>query len=382
MVNNCTNNDPALRLLRGVTRNMTLTIYGGDGETPVDLSDVELRVVVQREGTHDQYVPEVEVTGASHNKVTFVWPANRQVDGRYFIDLVGDFGETGVSRTNWHGKNGIELVEWSELTSQTEVANLEIESVELTGTMETAATADPGATLATVAYTGDYADLLNKPASRILTSSKSSVPGSTGPVSKSNLATALGITTNQVDGLFSGEYDTVVFGSIVGKVLCVNSTKCEITVAHKVYAMYGTSGQYYWDSLGNDLYYAEDARNKAQQVSLETRLTNLYPTVPAVYNFVRPAVQMQLAGGLKPNVLYRLGTLTGEATIAFATPEDNAIENEYKLTFDTSATAPDITWPNNITWTGNCLANGAPSLSASKHYEVSVEDGYGIIVEM
>ena len=105
-----------------------------------------------------------------------------------------------------------------------------------------------------------------------------------------------------------------------------------------------------------------------------------------VYSEVHPAVEnSEPVGGMLPNVKYNLGTLTGTVTIGFASPTDNTIENEYKFTFDTDTTAPTITWPNSITeWQGNCLDSSTPpvpNIKASKHYEVSVEDGYAIIVE-
>lgn len=90
----------------------------------------------------------------------------------------------------------------------------------------------------------------------------------------------------------------------------------------------------------------------------------------------------QPAGGMLPNVEYDLGTLTGSVTIAFASASNNSIVNEYMFTFDADSTAPTITFPNSVTsWQGNCLNNGAPAISASKHYEVSVIGAYGIIVE-
>lgn len=102
-----------------------------------------------------------------------------------------------------------------------------------------------------------------------------------------------------------------------------------------------------------------------------------------VYDFVLPEVEnSQPSGGMLPNVLYELGTLSGSVTITFASPADASVENEYKFTFDADSTAPTITWPNSITgWAGNCLDNGAPLIAASKHYEVSVLGGYGLIAE-
>ena len=103
----------------------------------------------------------------------------------------------------------------------------------------------------------------------------------------------------------------------------------------------------------------------------------------AVYDDAHPAVgSSQPAGGMLPNVLYNLGTLTGTVTISFASASDANIENEWKFTFDTSSTAPTITWPNAITtWAGNCLSSNVPNIAASKHYEVSVVGGYAIIIE-
>lgn len=94
---------------------------------------------------------------------------------------------------------------------------------------------------------------------------------------------------------------------------------------------------------------------------------------------IHPDVELsQPAGGMLPNVLYRLGTLTDSVTITFATPSDANIENMYKFTFETSSTPPTITWPNTIVaWFGG----SAPTISASKHYEVNVIDGYAYINE-
>lgn len=88
-------------------------------------------------------------------------------------------------------------------------------------------------------------------------------------------------------------------------------------------------------------------------------------------------------GGLAPNTLYNLGTLTGTVTIPFDSPADNTIVNEYMFTFDTSSTEPTMTFPASITaWSGNCIdVYGLPEIKASKYYEVSVIGGKGIIIE-
>lgn len=99
----------------------------------------------------------------------------------------------------------------------------------------------------------------------------------------------------------------------------------------------------------------------------------------AVYDEVHPAVgSSQPAGGMLPNVFYDLGTLSGDTTFAFASPSDNTIENEYMFEFTTPSTAPTITWPNAITgWSGGT----APTIKASKTYQVSVLNGLGVIAE-
>ena len=103
----------------------------------------------------------------------------------------------------------------------------------------------------------------------------------------------------------------------------------------------------------------------------------------AVYNEVHPAFgSSQPAGGMLPNVLYKLGTLTGNVTISFAAASDATIENEYKFTF-TAGAALEIAWPVAITdWAGNCVENGTPVITGGNYYLVSVEDGIALIAEV
>ena len=80
-----------------------------------------------------------------------------------------------------------------------------------------------------------------------------------------------------------------------------------------------------------------------------------------------------------PNTVYKYGTLSGNTTFpALATPTEPDIANVYCWTFTTPATAPTITWPSAITsWAGG----SAPTINASKSYEVSVMDGFATIIE-
>ena len=80
-----------------------------------------------------------------------------------------------------------------------------------------------------------------------------------------------------------------------------------------------------------------------------------------------------------PNTVYQYGTLSGNTTFPpLATPTEPDIANVYCWTFTTPATAPTITWPAAITsWAGG----SAPTINASKSYEVSVMDGFATIIE-
>lgn len=88
-------------------------------------------------------------------------------------------------------------------------------------------------------------------------------------------------------------------------------------------------------------------------------------------------VTSQPAGGFAPNVVYDLGTLTGSVTFSLATPSDNTIANPYHWTFETGSTAPTITWPSSIIWN----TGSAPTIGASKHYEILVRKGYASCLE-
>ena len=77
--------------------------------------------------------------------------------------------------------------------------------------------------------------------------------------------------------------------------------------------------------------------------------------------------------------VYQYGTLAGDTTFpALNTPTDLTVAHVYCWTFATPSTAPTITWPVAITaWAGG----SAPTINASKSYEVSVMDGLATIIE-
>ena len=84
------------------------------------------------------------------------------------------------------------------------------------------------------------------------------------------------------------------------------------------------------------------------------------------------------SGGFVPNVVYNLGTLSGNTSFSMAAATDNTIANIWCWTFTTPSTAPTITWPAGITgWSGG----SQPTINASKSYEISVMNGLATIIE-
>lgn len=104
------------------------------------------------------------------------------------------------------------------------------------------------------------------------------------------------------------------------------------------------------------------------------------PSEKLTYDSIYPTiVTSQPSGGMLPNIPYDLGELSGNVTITFAPPIDNNVINHYFFIFETGATAPTITWPAAVVaWYGGT----APTIDVNKHYEVSVLDGIGVIMEV
>ena len=91
----------------------------------------------------------------------------------------------------------------------------------------------------------------------------------------------------------------------------------------------------------------------------------------------KAAETAQPSGGFLPDVVYKLGTLTGTVTFSLAAAVTGNV-NHYFWSFDTGSTAPTITWPSGITW-----ADGTgPTVAASKHYEISILDGIAAFTEV
>lgn len=105
-------------------------------------------------------------------------------------------------------------------------------------------------------------------------------------------------------------------------------------------------------------------------------------TVTIDLNHVHPqyiskaAETAQPSGGFKPDVVYKLGTLTGTVTFSLAAAVTGNV-NHYFWSFDTGSTAPTVTFPSGITW-----ADSAPTVAASKHYEISILGGIATYLEV
>lgn len=107
----------------------------------------------------------------------------------------------------------------------------------------------------------------------------------------------------------------------------------------------------------------------------DTYTVDLNHVHPQYYSKVADTTQP--SGGFVPDVVYKLGTLTGTVTFSLAAAVTGNV-NHYFWSFDTGSTAPTVTWPSGITW-----ADGTgPTVAASKHYEISILDGIATYAEV
>lgn len=129
-------------------------------------------------------------------------------------------------------------------------------------------------------------------------------------------------------------------------------------------------------------YYTFESNASVHRTCVVTALYNAGDwelEVHDLYDEIHPTVaSSQPSGGFVPNVMYNLGTLSGNTTFALATPVDANIANHYYWTFDTGSTAPTITWPSGISWFGG----SAPNINISSHYEISVLNNIAVFMEV
>ena len=108
--------------------------------------------------------------------------------------------------------------------------------------------------------------------------------------------------------------------------------------------------------------------------------TTKIPSTKETYDATRPPIIRSMpSGGMKPNVYYNLGTLTGNITFSLAEPEDANIVNHYFFSFIAGNPIPTITWPAGIVgWASGV----APTMIESVYYEVSILNGYAAYLDV
>jgi hypothetical protein len=131
----------------------------------------------------------------------------------------------------------------------------------------------------------------------------------------------------------------------------------------------------------------EKVSNKVTTIS-ESSTDTQYPSAKAVYTAIStiptPRVGIPVETtipetGMLPNVMYELGVLSGQVVFALDhDAEEQGYVNHYYWTFETGGTLPsEVSYPPRLAWAWG----SQPELSANKHYEISVIDGYAFFVE-
>ena len=179
--------------------------------------------------------------------------------------------------------------------------------------------------LATVATTGDYDDLLNKPT--IPTVPTISTDIDTDKASDTKTASPKAVYDYVGNPIVSLEVPTPNDGTVIFTHLNGDTTTMDLNHVHLQY-------------------------------------------------YAKAAQSSQPVGGFQPDEVYALGELSGNVTFALASAVSGNV-NHYFWTFETGASAPTVTWPAGITW----LDGSAPTPGASKHCEVSILGGVGIYME-
>lgn len=81
--------------------------------------------------------------------------------------------------------------------------------------------------------------------------------------------------------------------------------------------------------------------------------------------------------GLQPDKEYNFSSNNlSSLTFTLNPSTDSGVSHEYKGSFNTGGTIPSLTLPQGVTWLG-----GTPTLAANKHYEFSIINNYGVMVE-
>lgn len=93
---------------------------------------------------------------------------------------------------------------------------------------------------------------------------------------------------------------------------------------------------------------------------------------------VQHMLAYDLSPELKPNVYHIWDNAIDGGTFAPTLgAELPFVTNEFMGQFTTGSTAPTVTWPNTVTWSG-----GTPTIAAGKTYQFSILNNIGLIIEI
>ncbi len=125
-----------------------------------------------------------------------------------------------------------------------------------------------------------------------------------------------------------------------------------------------------------DLYVNNGYGNRAVSGDYLTRERVLENALDVVSCGTTRVATSQTSGGMLPNVMYNLGTLSSDTTFSLAAASDNSVANVWSWTFSIGSTVPNLTWPS----TGITVwEDGAePSAVANTYYEINVMNGIAI----
>lgn len=118
----------------------------------------------------------------------------------------------------------------------------------------------------------------------------------------------------------------------------------------------------------------------SNDLSADKTSTTKAASAKDTYDAAHPAIVTSIpVGGMRPNVYYKLGTLTGNVTFNLAEPTDPTIVNHYFFSFYAGDPAPTVTWPSSIVGWASGIQ---PTITSLVYYEISILDGYAAFLDV
>lgn len=245
--------------------------------------------------------------------------------------------------------------------------------------------------------TTDEGKVLDARQGKVLNSSKLDKPSIAGTAGQVLTCDGQGGQTwaNAAGGKFEVEYGVTQYSEITTAVAAGKMCVCHYL--DRTFYLGNMQNDYYfffcmelasnrWLRLSATNAWIDSVTTMEQSQYKATSLANPdnthYPTTGAVANALEGKADAteeattQPAGGFLPNTLYKLGTLTGSVTFALAAAIAGQY-SEYMIDFIAGTPAPTITWPAGISWMGG----SAPTITAGKHYQVSILNNLAISAE-